>query len=404
MTARLTLTAAGIAAIADGANVGLAAVTFTRLALGSGTGMGDQSARTALDTRQDIVAVTGSAPTPGRVAIRGDFAPSQAYAVTEVGLFARVGAMGAEFLCAYWIAESDADAVAAAASGTALVIAGIVEVVSAAADINIAPAVNIQIGAPANVVYQSQHATVDRRGIIELATLIEGRAGTDDERAITALVLTAILGGYGTRTWVLAEIAKIVDSAPQNLNTLNEIAAALNDNANIATTLNDAIAGRVRRAGDTMTGALNLVTPNAADDSKKAVNSEWVRDFGDGRYAHAGTTAYVVYSDRASINAMSTHYLLQVNLATGAISQIGTSLSGAFQGRMSLFLVGRSMYGLLVEAGSATGESNISFQLYSVDVSAGQPVNPFTAVGDAGSLAITNATKPLDDSIGVVVR
>ena len=284
MTASLALTAAGIAAIADGANVGLAAVTFTRLALGSGTGMGDQSARTALETQKDIVAVTGSASTPGRIAIRGDYAPTETYAVTEVGLFAKVGAQGAEFLCAYWIAESDEDAVAAAAAGTALVIAGIVEVVAAAADINIAPAVNIQIGAPANAVYLDRHATVDQRGIIELATLLEGRNGTDDERAITALVLAGILADYGTRTWVSAEIAKIVGSAPESLNTLQEIAAWLGSDANLSTAINNAIAGRVRRTGDTMTGALNLVTPGANDNSKKAVNSEWVKDFSDGRY------------------------------------------------------------------------------------------------------------------------
>lgn len=277
MTASLTLTAAGIAAIADGANVGIAAVTFTRLALGSGTGMGDQSARAALETQKDIVAVTGSASTPGRVAIRGDYAPSEAYAVTEVGLFARVGAGGAEFLCAYWIAESDAEAVAAAAADTALVIAGIVEVVSAGADIDIAPAVDIQIGAPANVVYQNQRATVDQRGIVELATAIEAGAGADNERAITALVLAGILADYGTRTWVSAEIAKIVGSAPENLNTLQEIAAWLGSDADLSAAINNAIAGRVRRSGDTMAGALNLVTPAADDNSKKAVNSEWVR-------------------------------------------------------------------------------------------------------------------------------
>lgn len=37
----------------------------------------------------------------------------------------------------------------------------------------------------------------------------------------------------------------------------------------------------VRRAGDTMLGSLNLVTPAADDESKKAVNSEWVRAFAE---------------------------------------------------------------------------------------------------------------------------
>ena len=196
MTARLTLTAAGAGAIADGANVGLAGVTFTHLAIGAGTGTGDQSARAALEDERDTVAVTGAASTPARIAIRADYSPSETYAVTEIGLFARVGAAGEEFLAAYWIAESAPDAAAAAAPNTALVIAGIIEVVSAAADVTVTPAVNIAVGVPANVVYQTQHATEDGRGIIELATRLEGIALTDRVRAITAYVLSAVLESY----------------------------------------------------------------------------------------------------------------------------------------------------------------------------------------------------------------
>ena len=43
------------------------------------------------------------------------------------------------------------------------------------------------------------------------------------------------------------------------------------------TVLNAAIALRLLRTGGTMTGALNLETPAANDDSKKAVPSEWVK-------------------------------------------------------------------------------------------------------------------------------
>ena len=209
MTAQLTLTTAGASAVADGANIGLSEVTFTRLALGSGTGAGDQSARVALETQRDIEAVTGvPAPAPGRIPIRADYIPSEVYAVTEVGLFARIGA-GAEFLCAYWIAESAANAVASAAVNTTLIIAGIIEVQSAGADIAIAPAVNISIGAPANVVYTDRHATEGQRGIIEIATQGETNTGADDERAVTALKLAERLAAYATRVWVATQLAAL---------------------------------------------------------------------------------------------------------------------------------------------------------------------------------------------------
>lgn len=58
------------------------------------------------------------------------------------------------------------------------------------------------------------------------------------------------LSGYGitdayTKGEVDAAIAAFVDSAPDALNTLNELAAALGDDANFATTINNKIAGKV---------------------------------------------------------------------------------------------------------------------------------------------------------------
>ena len=55
-----------------------------------------------------------------------------------------------------------------------------------------------------------------------------------------------------------AEISAIVDGAPGTLDTLNELAAALGDDANLSTTLSTQIGTKVAKAGDTMTGALTL--------------------------------------------------------------------------------------------------------------------------------------------------
>jgi len=50
----------------------------------------------------------------------------------------------------------------------------------------------------------------------------------------------------------------LVDSAPGVLDTLNELANALGDDPNFATTVTNAIGEKVSKAGDTMTGALNM--------------------------------------------------------------------------------------------------------------------------------------------------
>jgi hypothetical protein len=65
--------------------------------------------------------------------------------------------------------------------------------------------------------------------------------------------------GYDTATNI---VASITDSAPATLDTLNELAAALGDDPNFATTTANNIAGKVAKTGDTMTGALIV---NAGD-------------------------------------------------------------------------------------------------------------------------------------------
>ena len=57
-----------------------------------------------------------------------------------------------------------------------------------------------------------------------------------------------------TTAYVTTAIANLSDSAPSTLNTLNELAAALGDDANYATTTTNAIAAKAAISGQTFTG------------------------------------------------------------------------------------------------------------------------------------------------------
>ena len=59
-----------------------------------------------------------------------------------------------------------------------------------------------------------------------------------------------------TTAFVSTAVSNLVDSAPGTLNTLNELAAALGDDANFSTTVTNSISGKVSKSGDTMTGGL----------------------------------------------------------------------------------------------------------------------------------------------------
>ena len=65
------------------------------------------------------------------------------------------------------------------------------------------------------------------------------------------------LSAYDTSTEVDGKIAALVDSAPATLDTLNELAAALGDDANFATTVTTALAAKAP-----LTPAVNAKTAN----------------------------------------------------------------------------------------------------------------------------------------------
>ena len=61
-----------------------------------------------------------------------------------------------------------------------------------------------------------------------------------------------------TKGYVDTTVANLIDSSPGALNTLNELAAAIGDDANFSTTITNSIATKLPLAGGTLTGALVL--------------------------------------------------------------------------------------------------------------------------------------------------
>jgi hypothetical protein len=68
-----------------------------------------------------------------------------------------------------------------------------------------------------------------------------------------------------TTAYADAAVAALVDGAPALLNTLNELAAAINDDASFTSTLTTLVGEKVAKAGDTMTGLLVLSADPSAN-------------------------------------------------------------------------------------------------------------------------------------------
>lgn len=63
---------------------------------------------------------------------------------------------------------------------------------------------------------------------------------------------------YATQGYVTTAVNNLIDAAPASLDTLNELAAALNDDANFATTVTNALATKLNLSGGTLTGNLTM--------------------------------------------------------------------------------------------------------------------------------------------------
>lgn len=106
--------------------------------------------------------------------------------------------------------------------------------------------VNAQEGADATQVMTPRRVTdhFDARVNASLRTPIK-------DSATIAAFLTAL--SVYSKTEVDAAIAALVDSAPDAINTLNELAAALGDDPNFATTMTNALAGKLSSADGAVT-------------------------------------------------------------------------------------------------------------------------------------------------------
>ena len=145
--------------------------------------------------------------------------------------------------------------------------------------------------------------------------------GTLDMNAGTASTITGLATPSGstdaaTKGYVDTQISNLIDAAPGTLDTMNELAAALGDDANFAATTAASISAKLPLAGGTMSGVLNmgsqkitaLAAPTAGGD---AVN-----------LTHVET----LYGSTASAAASASTATTQAGIATTAA---GTATTGA---------------------------------------------------------------------------
>ena len=110
-----------------------------------------------------------------------------------------------------------------------------------------------------------------------------------DEDNMSSNSATKVPTQQSVKAYVDAEVAGVVDSAPGALDTLNELAAALGDDANFSTTVTNSIATKLPLAGGTMTGNITMSGSQTVDGRDLSVDGSKLDGIATGATAYANS-------------------------------------------------------------------------------------------------------------------
>lgn len=230
-----------------------------------------------------------------------------------------------------------------------------------------------------------------------------GSAATAESNANSytdSLIGDATVDGTGGNTVtdrIATAVANLVDAAPGALDTLNELAAAINDDASFSTTITTAIGEKVAKSGDTMTGDLTLAqdpTSNLHAATKQYVDavSTTVSNLDTDDIAEGATNLYFTDARAQSavddtarsftsvdINSIAKHVAAEADLTTTSQTAVYSFAKADY--RSAKFLV-KSGYGTHTE---------VSEVLITLDTSDNVAIMEYGEVTTNGNLVTLSA-------------
>jgi hypothetical protein len=133
-----------------------------------------------------------------------------------------------------------------------------------------------------------------------------------------------------TKKYVDDEVNAILDGAPAALDTLNEIAAAINDDANLYTTLTTSIATKLSLAGGTMTGSIDMGANSVTTSADPATDNTLTRkSYVDGLYQSTVDAEVSAAAALASEQAAATSATNSATSASASATQASAASTSA---------------------------------------------------------------------------
>ena len=236
------------------------------------------------------------------------------------------------------------------------------------------------------------------------ATIVSGTLSTDLVAGgfkVTGLGTPSSTGDAATKGYVDTQISNLVDSAPGTLDTLNELAAALGDDPNYATTITNALAAKLSLAGGTMTGAIamgtskitGLGTPTASADATTKGYVDGI--LGSATSAEASATAAATSATSAATSATSaaTSATSAASSASAAASSASAAATSASSSLTSQTAAATSATSAAASASAAsTSETNAAASATAAATSATSAASSASAAQTSSSSAATSAS------------
>ena len=155
--------------------------------------------------------------------------------------------------------------------------------------------------------------------------------------ALTAAINTEV---SNRNTAIGTAVDNLVDGAPALLNTLNELAAAINDDANYTTTITTALGTKAPLASPALTGTPTAPTAAANTDTTQIATTAFAKAEADAAEAAAASDATTkvaaeaalrVSGDSASVSTAAADATSKANAAQSAAAADATSKANAAQ-------------------------------------------------------------------------
>jgi hypothetical protein len=165
------------------------------------------------------------------------------------------------------------------------------------------------------------------------STVVSGTLGSDLAAGgykVSGLATPTATADAATKGYVDTSISNLVASAPSTLDTLNELAAALGNDASFSTTITTSIGTKLSKSGGTMTGAIAMGTskitgmgdPTAAQDAA-------TKNYIDTLYGSTVAAATSAASAAASATAAATSATSAATQATAAATSATSAAASA---------------------------------------------------------------------------